>query len=207
MEPNHGLVRLVSFGDAVVAIAITLIVLPLVDSAREIGSRPVGAFLAANAENIFAAALSFAVIASYWKDHHHLYEDVTKSTPSLINANLVWLAGIVFLPLPTVLVVESHNDRVASALYVGTIFVSAGALRIQELIIVHSHLLEDGREPLPRHLWADWIVMILLATAFVLTATIPGLGLYPLLLVLLSRPVNWLSRRGAPPDTRRQRIL
>src|SRR3954454_6078556 len=117
--PEHGAGRLVAFTDGVVAIAITLIVLPLVDSARSIGSQPATEFLQQNAFNLFAAALRFVVIASFWKDHHRLYRSVTGSTAALVNANLVWLAAIVFLPLPTVLIVESPgHDAVAAGLYI-----------------------------------------------------------------------------------------
>ena len=204
--PRHadrGVGRLVGFTDGVVAIAITLIVLPLVDSARSIGTQPALEFLHQNTFNLFAAALSFVVIASFWKDHHRLYRVVTGSTAALINANLVWLAAIVFLPLPTVLIVESPgHDPVAAGLYVGTIIAAQLAIRMQELIVVRSDLLPTEARPSARSLWADWIVVVLTVVALIVTVAVPQTGLYPLLLVLLGYPLNWLVLHAAPSETR-----
>lgn len=192
---QEGVGRLVGFTDAVVAIAITLIVLPLVDAARSIGNRPASDFLAENGFNLLAAALSFVVIATFWKDHHRLYRRVTGSTKALINTNLLWLAGIVFLPLPTVLIVNSPgHDPVAAGLYIGTILVTEVAVRLQEVVIVRAGLAPG--EALPsRTLWTDWIVVALTLVALVITLTVPATGLYPLLLALLTRPLRWLLQR------------
>lgn len=95
MQTPRGSDRLVNFSDAVVAIAITLIVLPPVDSARDLGTESVGVFLRQNSDNLWAAALSFVVIGGFWKDHHRLFEQVTGYTRVVINVNLLWLAGIV----------------------------------------------------------------------------------------------------------------
>lgn len=199
---ERGVGRLVGFTDGVVAIAITLIVLPLVDSARSIGSTPAIAFLEANLFNLFAAALSFVVIASFWKDHHNLYRRVTGSNAALVNANLLWLAAIVFLPLPTVLIVESPgHDAVSAGLYIGTILVAQIAIRVQELIIVRAGLLPEDAVPPRRALRADWIVVALTFIALVVAVVAPVTGLYPLLLVLLAVPINRVLRRGLPTDT------
>ncbi|WP_291054047.1 TMEM175 family protein [Herbiconiux sp.] len=205
--PESGVRRLVAFTDAVVAIAITLIVLPLVDTAQE-GASSATDFLTANALGLGAAALSFVVIAAFWKDHHRLYQGVTRSTRALVNANLLWVAGIVFLPLPTVLVVSSPgHDSLAAGLYIGAVLVTQIAVRLQELILARRGLLPPGREPVRGYLWADWITAGLTALALAVTLSVPPAGLYPLLLMLLSWPINWLVRRGGPPEARTHRIL
>lgn len=206
--PESGIGRLVAFTDAVVAIAITLIVLPLVDKAQELGSGSAADFLAENGLGLGAAALSFVVIAAFWKDHHRLYRGVTGSTRLLVNANLLWVAGIVFLPLPTVLVVDSPgHDALAAGLYIGTVLVTEIAVRLQELILVHRGLLPPARVPLAGYLWADWITAALTALALVVTLVYPPAGLWPLLLMPLSWPINRLVRRGGPPEARSRRIL
>jgi uncharacterized membrane protein len=77
VRTERGLERLIFFSDAVVAIAITLIVLPLVDSAREVAHMSTSKFLSENAYALTAAGISFVVISSFWREHHRLFERAT----------------------------------------------------------------------------------------------------------------------------------
>ncbi len=207
-QSDRSVGRLVGFTDSVVAIAITLIVLPLVDSARSIGPTSASDWLSGNALSIFAAALSFVLIASFWKDHHRLYRQVTGSTALLVNLNLLWLASIIFLPLPTVLIVDSPgHDPVAVPIYIATIVVAQIALRLQELVIVRAELMPAALEPSTQVLWADWVVVALTVASLVVALTIPATGLYSLLLTLLARPIGWAVRRGVSKDARSRRIF
>ncbi|WP_394771618.1 TMEM175 family protein [Lacisediminihabitans sp.] len=191
--------RLVGFTNGVVAIAITLIALPLVDIARSVESRPAADFLSANVLNLAAAALSFVVIAAFWKDHHRLYRSVTGSTTALINANLVWLATIVFLPVPTVLIVDSPgHDPVAAGVYVATVLVAETSIRVQKVILERKGLLGPGIAASTVFVWADWILVLLTLVALIVTVLFPVTSLYPLVLIVLARPIKWLALRGAP---------
>jgi uncharacterized membrane protein len=81
VRTHEGLDRLITFLDAVVAIAITLLVLPLVDLLA--GAAPgtdLAAVLAGNAGQFGAFLLSFAVIARLWWTHHRLGEQVGATT-------------------------------------------------------------------------------------------------------------------------------
>ena len=112
MRSDRGLDRLVNFSDAVVAIAATLLVLPLVDTASTIGSQHVGTLLAHNWRQIFSFVLSFAVICRFWVVHHGMYEYVQTYSSRLVWMNCFWLLTIVFLPFPTQLVGSAaHDDR------------------------------------------------------------------------------------------------
>ena len=205
---EQGVRRLVGFTDGVVAIAITLIVLPLVDAARDLGTKPAIDFLSDNGFNLLAAGLSFVVIALFWMDHHRLYRRVSGATAPLIRANLVWLAAIVFLPLPTVLIVDSPgHDPIAEGLYIGTVLVAQVAIRAQELIIVRERLVPSAAEVPAGLLWRDWIVVGLVAAALVVTLSVPAAGLYPLLLAVLARPLGRLARRNQPAVADAERLL
>ena len=188
--------RLVTFTDAVVAIAITLIVLPLVDVAQEYRSETAGAFFAENSLSLLAAALSFVLIASFWKIHHRLYVDVIASTPGLINANLIWIAAIAFLPLPTVLVIESSGSTsFSSGIYIGTILVTVVAIRVQSTIIVRRGLRESDA-PAIRTSWTNWLTVGLTVIALLIAVVFPATNLFPLFLLLLARPISLLVHRG-----------
>jgi uncharacterized membrane protein len=198
--------RLVNFSDGVVAIAITVIILPLVDSARSFGSGPTINFLSANIFNLEAAGLSFIVIANFWLDHHRLYRRVTGSTRGLIYANLLWLAAIVFLPLPTVLIVDSPgHDPVAAGLYIGTILIADVAARLQEVVIRRNHLESDPVSP-QRPLWTSWTTAFLTFLALIIAVAVPATGLYPLLLILLGVPITLLVNRVTEPKVESHRL-
>ncbi len=115
MPTARGLERLVAFSDAVVAIAITLVVLPLVDTARDGASDSVLGFLRENAAPLGAAALSFVVIASLWQAHHSVWGRFTTATRGMMRVNFAWLAAIVFLPLPTMCSSWARRARTGSA--------------------------------------------------------------------------------------------
>ena len=76
MRTERGLHRLMNFSDAVVAIAITLLILPLVDSASNIGKGSVGPFLQHHDTQLLAFGLSFAVIWNFWWSQHQMHERV-----------------------------------------------------------------------------------------------------------------------------------
>ena len=73
MASSRGFDRVVNFSDAVVAIAITILVLPLVDEASSIGHGDVNHFLAGIGAQVYVFVLSFAVIAYYWFLHYWKY--------------------------------------------------------------------------------------------------------------------------------------
>lgn len=58
------------------AIAITLLVLPLVDAAGSIGTTGLGESFHDNRPGLIAFALSFAVIGSFWWGEHRTFERV-----------------------------------------------------------------------------------------------------------------------------------
>jgi uncharacterized membrane protein len=130
MRTERGLDRLVFFTDAVSAIAITLLILPLVDSATVAGEhgQSVTQFLSANLNQLFAFLLSFAVIARLWAAHHAVFEHVVSYNGRLFVLSLFWALTIVFLPLPTEIIAQFATTPAAVALYIGTMFASSVAL-------------------------------------------------------------------------------
>ena len=183
MASSRGLDRLLAFSDATVAIAITLLILPLVEIAQEVQDRPVGDFLGDHAFALFSFGLSFLVISVFWRVHHTMYEDVERAGPALVRANLVWLASIVFLPFPTELLDADRDPRLTHGIYVGTLVVASAAQAVQKSLI-----LRDGGTPSPVR--GDLVSLALMTIAFVLVVAVPATGLWGLLVLLLSTPVE-----------------
>ncbi len=124
-ERHRDLERLLTFVDAVVAIAITLLVLPLAEIGQEVGDAGAGELLQAHSDDLLGFVLSFVVIARLWLAQHHTVRTLERQSPSVIWLLLAWTFTIVFLPFPTRLVAASDHDPVAKILYVGTMAVSS----------------------------------------------------------------------------------
>src|SRR5919107_3172942 len=146
VRTDRGLDRLITFLDAVVAIAITLLVLPLVDVLPDEGATvPLPDLLADEAGRFGAFALSFAVIAQLWLVHHRIVERVGSYDWPFVLVNLLWTLTIVLLPFATeVAAVYGNSTRLGIALYIGTMTLSSACLTVLSLMVI-------GRPHLRRH--------------------------------------------------------
>ncbi|MBY8859487.1 DUF1211 domain-containing protein [Nocardia sp. CA2R105] len=185
-KTDRGLDRVIFFSDAVVAIAITLIVLPLVDTAREVEHSTTSKFFSDNAYTLIAAAVTFAVIGVFWREHHRLFERATGYTHLLVRVNMFWLFGIVALPLATVLDEFTHRDRLAVGIYLGVIIYTMTVQRIEELVLYQAGLLSDPQPPTPTELVLRWSMVVAACIALIIALAWPGVGLWSLLLVAVA---------------------
>jgi uncharacterized membrane protein len=108
--------RIVAFSDGVFAIAITLLVLNLgvPEHVRHDDLWPV---LRDQGQDLFAYALSFAVIGRFWVVHHRFFGDVTGFDGRLIALNLFYLSWIVLLPFSSQVLGDHGGDEAAVILY------------------------------------------------------------------------------------------
>ncbi|WP_345762604.1 TMEM175 family protein [Diaminobutyricibacter sp. McL0608] len=206
---DRGLDRLVNFSDAAVAIAITLLVLPLVDIAAQISkTHPTvwGLFLA-HWPTFLAFAVSFVVIARFWVVHHRVFEFVRDYNPTLVRLNFLWLASIVFLPFATnVLALASGTNPGVNALYIGTLIVTSASMLLIEFVLTRNPgLLREGVDGGLR-LTSSAVATALFVVALVLAVLVPKVGMLWLLLLLLSRPIEalydrWTHRDRSAPTT------
>ena len=139
MRTERGLHRLMNFSDAVVAIAITLLILPLVDSASNIGIGSVGPFLQHHDTQLLAFGLSFAVIWNFWWSQHQMHERVVGYNRLLVAGMFVWILSIVFLPFPTELLSSAaKGGQGVHGLYIGTMLIASLAVLAQAWAVAAS---------------------------------------------------------------------
>ena len=100
-ERERDLERLLTFVDAVVAIAITLLVLPLAEIGSQLGTGTVADLLREHAIDILGFLLSFTVIARLWLAQHQIVRNLVRQSPAVVRLLLAWTLTIVFLPFPT----------------------------------------------------------------------------------------------------------
>lgn len=189
--------RFLTFIDAIVAIAITLLVLPLVDLAGAYQGDSATDLIRDSSDQIWAFFLSFAVIANLWLTQHRLLHNVVASEPALLRLLLVWTLTIVVLPFPTALVAGDTGEQPATKiLYVGTMAVSAVLLALVCVVIRRSPDIRDSPE-LPDQSHA-FVVVAAFVGALVVMLVLPGLGYWPLLLLALPDRLlrAWRTRGG-----------
>lgn len=187
--------RFLTFVDAIVAIAITLLVLPLVDLAGGLGGGSVSHLVHHNQNQIWAFFLSFIVIANLWMTQHHVLRDVVAADPWILRLMLLWTLTIVALPFPTALLAQENASHQATTklLYVGTMAASSLVLALLCLAIGRNDGIRDSPER-PDHVrafgtFATFLVVLALMLVF------PGLSYWPLLLLLMPDRVLWQWRR------------
>jgi uncharacterized membrane protein len=192
---ERGLERIVFFSDAVAAIAITLLILPVVDAASP--GRTLSQILHHDGSRIFAFALSFVVIAQYWVMHHRVFEWIDGYDNVLIWCNMLWLATIVFLPFPTELLgVHGYADTGIRFLYLATITAGSAALALLELVVHRRPEIRTGDGPAEFSLLPGLLTLGLLIVATIVATAVPAIGLWALLLLLASNPIGkWIERR------------
>ena len=107
--------RIVAFSDGVFAIAITLLVLQL--GVGEVSNGELGKALLEERQDLFAYAISFAVIGRFWLVHHRFFGEVTHFDGRLIVLNLFYLAWIVLLPFSSQILGDHGGAEAAVILY------------------------------------------------------------------------------------------
>lgn len=102
-EDKFGLDRIVFFTDAVIAIAITLLVIELKVPHLAEGESvtKLSHYLNEMWPEFLGYAVSFMVIAMYWMAHHKIFRNIADYDRPLIYINTVFLMFIAFMPFVT----------------------------------------------------------------------------------------------------------
>jgi uncharacterized membrane protein len=176
----------------VVAIAITLLVLPLTEINRSTDAT-LATVVVDNQAALFAFALSFAVIANYWAIHHAILQPLRRHNRRLIQLNMLWLAAIVFLPFPTALIADGLEGGF-STLYISTLLVVSILNLFLANHLAHHPELTDGEATADSRQLAitSGFVAAALLVAVIISFFAPTVGIWALLLLF---PTQILAAR------------
>jgi uncharacterized membrane protein len=194
-EREAGVDRIIAFSDGVVAIAITLLVLPLTEIDRS-ADATLAAVVVDNQAALFAFALSFAVIANYWAIHHAILQPLRRHNRRLIQLNMLWLAAIVFLPFPTALIADGLEGGF-STLYISTLLlVSILNLFLANYLARHPELTDgEATADSRQHAIASGFSAAALMVAVIISFFAPTVGIWALLLLF---PTQIIAARVWP---------
>lgn len=199
MSEEHSPERIVFFSDAVVAIALTLLVLPLAEAVPEAVSKHAHSLdvITENQWKIYSFLLSFAVIGRFWMAHHRIFQQVKAYNTALLVVNHVWLLVIVILPFPTEMVGGFRTDRFTATFYIATVLASSLCLLAMMLII--SAVPGLARNPgafTERQRFSAMVTAGLLTLALVLAVLVPAVGFFGLLLLPLDGTICRIRYRN-----------
>ena len=205
LRSGTGVDRLLFFSDAVVAVAITVLALPLVNIAAPKPGSTVLEVMNANSGTIVTFVATFIVMATMWNIHNRVMNSLASYDATVFWLNMFWLIGFVFLPWPSAMYGGGDDWGAADgtffsgdgtgALYWWTMaYISGVGTLVSWYISRHPHLIQ----PDERAYWAGvaktrarlrglaFFIVFLLAGAS--TLVVSYLGFYVLLLVW---PLNW----------------
>lgn len=140
--------RYLAFTDAVIAIAMTLLVLGIDITRPEAGTSSTADVFSLVGDlwpQIFAFLLSFVIIGFYWIQHHRFVAALAAIDMTMLRWNILYLLVIVMMPLMAQIIGFYGDNPQGVALYAG-IFVALGLVESVSYTIALRHKLFD-REP------------------------------------------------------------
>jgi uncharacterized membrane protein len=201
--------RAKTFVDAVVAIAMTLLILPLLESVAEAARRHENAsdWFGPHAGQIYSFLLSFFLVAMFWIGHHRLFSRVEHVSVPLLWALVGWMATIVWLPVPTAMSGQMPPGPLLFLLYIGAmVLIAIANLGVRLLLRAHPELHDIPRRNMRRGLSVEVVLVVLFSLALVLAEFTP-LSYWSLLVLVLTAPVQTLVvrvfRLDRTPSSRR----
>jgi uncharacterized membrane protein len=185
--------RLEAFTDGVMAVIITIMVLEL--------KVPHGADTSALAPlvPIFASyVMSFAYVAIYWNNHHHMFHAVHHVTGGTLWANMHLLFWLSLVPFVTGWMDENHFAPLTVAAYGAVLLCAAIAYFVLTRVLLASH---ERDSVLARALGRDFKGK-LSAVAYVVAIPLAFVAIWISLAIYAAVALVWLV-----PDRRFERLL
>lgn len=190
--------RTVMLTDAVVAIAMTLLVLPLVEAVNEVNLDDVGAFAAEHASLFVSFVVSFLVILLFWAAHHRFFPFVTEMTQTLRMLNAAWLLVVAFVPFPTALIGRGPTTS-TTPVYIGTILVLGILSAAMVQVVAGTSANRDAARYLRRRAGIGWAAVGVMVVCALVSTVKPDLGLVGLAGILVVRVLG--NRWAGEPAT------
>lgn len=180
-----GLERLVLFSDAVFAIVITLLVLPLtaeVELPQQSDELP--GLVRDMWPRILTFVIGFLVVGQFWIAHHRTFSLLRAQDEGLMRLNLVLLLTVSFLPFPTaVLGVGDLTERFPAMFYAASLALTSTLLTTCWLYARRRGLVDPGLAPDQVH--THTVRGIMTAAIFWVSVGVAALGLWAALLCWL----------------------
>jgi uncharacterized membrane protein len=186
--------RAVTFSDAVVAIAITLLALDLPVPS---GGLTTGQFLHALRQDwsgYLAFFISFLVIANHWSTHRRVFRYVSRLNDRVFRLNMAWLLMMILTPFATKMVTGDGPMGIRFTVYAVIQILATGCSMLMSREVQVSHLLRRDAPDRARH--ADLVPYISIMLTFLISIPVAfAIGSWAFALWALSPRIGYLLRR------------
>jgi uncharacterized membrane protein len=190
--------RMVAFTDAAVAIALTLLVLPLVDLVPEAArsGEPAVEVVTRNLAPIGSFLLSFVVIARFWATHHRLFGYEHRLTRTLVQLNMLWVLTIAVLPFPTEMISSLDSHGFVTPFYLAVLLVCSATLTTMAITMRRTAVRDGDDDGVPE----PFVTGLLSSTAtfviaLVVALLVPSLGAFVFFFLFADPLVEPVVRR------------
>ena len=197
--------RLVAFSDAVIAIAVTLLVLEI----HPPGSHNLVHGLATLWPSYLAYVVTFMLIGQVWVNHHVMFDHVRTADRMVLFLNTVLLMDIAFLPFAASVLADAFRDgegrRTAVVLHGITFEVAAILFNAiwwyvrRDRRLIRPDIDAAGVRAVGRRFQ---VALVWIATGTLLGAFVPALGVAVIAAFI---PFYWLPIAGEIAKARRRR--
>ena len=190
--------RIVAFSDGVFAIAITLLVLALEipDDAHDVWNQ-----LQNERSDLFAYALSFAVLGKLWISHHRFFSVLERFDGSLMALNLLYLAFVAFVPYTSEVLGDYSREPAAVILYAVGMFAVSLTFSAQIVYSYRAGLVQPGTAELERRFAGPSSLLVagvcLLSIPVALVSTLAATLMWLAIFVVGDRVSDWVGERIA----------
>lgn len=198
--------RVVSLTDGIFSVAMTLLVVSI--GVPKVEPTLLKTELLSVHGDVLTFFISVAVLSFYWLSNHRFMRHLRAVDPTYAGLNMIYLALIAFLPLPTALLDRYSHQPMTVVLYISTLLL----ISLMEVVLFgqahRGHLFAS--EPPTRVVW--YSVLVALIPVFVFALAIPvGLMSSPTyalaIWILLDFPLRFLVERRLGPTIDRELFL
>ncbi len=147
--PGSNVVRIYGISDCVIAVAFTLFVVNIHLPPDGLSESQLQTFIT---QNILSGELPFylatyLVVASSWISHYRIFTYLKRSSSLFIILNIVFLASIVFLPVPVAFFYHYGNQAGSLLVFACTQLVTSVTLLLMWVVARGDHLLDPEIPP------------------------------------------------------------
>ena len=131
--------RLTFFSDAVIAISMTLLILPLMEAVQTATehNQSMEEFVAENKERFYSLALSFFIVNQYWRSHDRLFRYVSRYSEAVRRCNGILLFSILLVPVNTASITQLSKEGsiLPQAMYVANLLLIDSLLLLMNVLV------------------------------------------------------------------------